>query len=171
MKLGYSHKNRNVQNYIDSALSQDLDKNSLSKLSKEELINIILSKADTQVPVSIFSQEPPPLESLVKFLIETKHMTVKDVASRLNRNFKTIWTTYHNSRSKKLKLEYSELTIPLQTFSKIKFSILESLTGYLLEKGLSISEISRLLNKDIRTIWTCQSRFMVKKKTINGGKK
>jgi len=151
-------------------------KKELSKFSKKELIDIILSNdvkaidADILVPSCVFSQDVPPLEGLVKFLIETKKLTIKETASRLNRNFKTIWTTYDHVKQKKLKLEYSEYVIPLSTFSKTNLSVLESLTGYLLQKGLSISGIAKILHKNVRTVWTCYSRLTVKKSVKNSAK-
>lgn len=158
------------------ALSSETDlKNKLNSLSKKDLIALIMSSKDIQIPVNIFSTDIPPLESLVKFLIEKKGMSIKTVAYKLNRNFKTIWTTYNNSKNKNLALEYYDRTIPLSVFSKTNLSILESLVSHLHSEGLTISEISKLLKKDVRTIWTCNSRSIIKKNieknNFNGGKK
>jgi hypothetical protein len=163
----------------------ELLRENLSKLSKKELIDLIILKTDIQVPVSVFSETVPPLESLTKYLIEVRKLSTNDIAIRLNRNFKTIWTTYSNARKKKLIFSESKYNIPLALFFKRKFSILETITTFLHDyEKLPFTRIAYLLNKDVKTVWTCYSRskkkeassqeindHILRNKNINGGNK
>ena len=56
-----------------------------------------------------------------------------------------------------------EYAIPLSEFEKFKeLSILEVVVNYLKNAGLKLSEISILLKRDIRTIWTLKKRAQLK---------
>jgi len=135
----------------------------LSKISKQ----VALLQQDKEVPVSIFSGDVPPLEALVKFLVENQELSITNISRRLNRNFKTIWTTYKNSQNKRLPTLDSLYFAPLVLFAKDRLSILESLVSYLHnDKKLEFYKIALLLRKDIRTIWTCNKRSEMKLKKI-----
>ena len=141
-------------------LKGNLSYSDLKERSKEELIRLILESTDIEVPISVFSGSLPPLTSLVKYLSVSRKLSVKEIASRLNRHEQTIWTVLRNSRRSKATFAASEITVPLSIFCKDRHSILESLTNYLtVERNMRIGEIALLLNKSIKTIWTCQSRF------------
>jgi hypothetical protein len=140
---------------VDNSISYD----SLKNKSKEELIRIILSQNDIQIPATVFSSEIAPLTSLVKYLHDEKKMPVKEISSRLNRHEQTIWTIVRLGKKAKLLVKPTKIFIPLSVFSKEKLSALESLTSYLSEQGMKISEIALLLNKNLKTIWTCYSRY------------
>ncbi len=127
------------------------------KLSDEDLIKFI--KENTPIPISIFKNSSP-LESLVKYLKDNLSLSLRDIASLLNRDQRTIWITYNNVNKKKLTLDISsDIKLQLHIFSDRRLSILENLTSYLIDElGYSISEISTLLNRDYKTIWTCYKR-------------
>ena len=80
----------------------------------------------------------------------------------LNRNDRTIWATYNNAvkkRKERLPVKESKLYIPVSIFSGRKLSVLETIVSYLKDKfGLRYSEISALLNRDERNIWTAYNR-------------
>lgn len=132
----------------------DLDDKEILNLIREDLIFI---------PVSIFSGSLAPLEAVVYYLKEDGYSFHK-IASLLNRNDRTIWVTYNKSLKKKFKEEStSNLMIPLSILKNRRFSILESITFYLKEeKKLSLRQISTILNKNPKTIWTVYSRFKKK---------
>ncbi|NTV24047.1 MAG: hypothetical protein HGA85_06795, partial [Nanoarchaeota archaeon] len=137
----------------------------LQKKSKEELIAMILSREDISIPVSLFSSGAPPLECLVYFLREEKKMPVAEIALRLNRNLQTIWTTYRNSKAKKILPGNSKINVPLSIFAKDDKSILESLVHYLkISHRLKLADISRLISRDIRVIYTHYHRYEMKMK-------
>jgi hypothetical protein len=142
---------------IDYSILNDRQK--LSSLSKDELIGIVLMQNDVRVPLSVFLNDMAPLEALTRFLIDSKKFSIKNSALRLNRDFNTIWTTYHNAKNKKFQTSDSEYTIPLMVFAKENLSILESLVKYLHEHySLKLSAIAKLVNRDTRTVWTCYNR-------------
>ena len=57
----------------------------------------------------------------------------------------------------KLKVLEGE-KIPASIFRARLLSVMESLVEYLKEKGMKLSEIAALLNRDNRTIWTVYNR-------------
>ena len=130
-------------------------------LSTPELITKIEEK-EIVIPITIFNNNLSSLESVVKFLKENLNLTVKEIASKLNRNNKTIYQAYSSSRKKQqqeFKETQPELYIPISILANRKLAVLESITKFLYESSkLNFSEISRSLQRDPRTIWTVYSR-------------
>lgn len=54
--------------------------------------------------------------------------------------------------------------VPLSIFKDRSLTVLEAVVLYLKNSGLSFKEISVLLNRDQRTIWTVHNRAIKKKK-------
>ncbi len=111
-----------------------------------------------ELPVSIFdNEELSALETITKYLKENENLRYTDIAKLLNRDQRTIWVTYNNSKKKKqdsLKIEKSEYIVPLDIFSDRNLSILENLVFYLKETyNLRYVEIAGLLHRDERNIW------------------
>ncbi len=123
-------------------------------------------KKEILIPVSIFSKTLSTLETIVKYLKENQNLRFNSIAKILNRDQRTIWTTYKNSTKKfpgRLRDEESLFLIPISTISNRKFSSLEAVVAYLHENfRLNFSEISKLLKRDQRTIWTVYSRYKTK---------
>jgi hypothetical protein len=151
-------------------LSRQFSEDFLRTKSKEELIRIILNKTDIQIPISLFLNAAGPLECLVKYLKDELGLSIKDISFKLNRNIQTIWTTYRNSRNKKIEYKSSQFTIPLSIFSKEDKSVLESLVFYLNDSfKLRFCEISKLLNRDNREVWMYYHRYTAKEKLLSKG--
>ena len=126
------------------------------KLSDRDFLELI--KNNIPIPLSIFKNSSP-LESLVKYLKDNLNFTLKEIASLLDRDQRTIWITYNNAVKKKITLAISsKVTVPLEIFADRKYSALENLVSYLLDQGYKISEISELLNRNYKTIWTLAKR-------------
>ena len=122
---------------------------------------------DIKIPLSLFREKIGAAEVLCKYLKENKHLTLKQISSVLNRDQRTIWTNYNNAVKKNkeiLKIKEKGL-ISIEIFSNRKFSILESLVYYLKQKSFKNKEISKILNKDPRNVYTLYSRAMKKLKT------
>ncbi|MBD3203703.1 hypothetical protein GF327_05370 [Candidatus Woesearchaeota archaeon] len=118
-----------------------------------------------QIPVQIFSYDLSPLESIVKYLKENIRLNYHDIGVILNRDERTIWKTYNNSKKKNkdlLIIKKEKYFIPVKEFSNRKFSILESICLYLIE-FLSIPDIARLLNKNPSSMYTVKNRAIKKK--------
>lgn len=135
-------------------------------ISDKDLMGII-SEPSIQIPVSIYScPELSALESSVKYLKENLGLKYSVIGKLLNRDERTIWTTYSNAQKKfSKKLDDSSLEkLPIQVISTREYSILESITGYLKdERELKYSEIARILARDQRTVWTCYNRLQKKR--------
>ena len=148
----------------------------LTSLSKAELLSFIeknlpsLSEADLPVkketeaiPISVFdNKELSSLETICKYLKENISLSYHEIAVLLNRNDRTIWTTYNNAH-KKLEAKFiaakSEIFIPISIFTERKLSVLESIAVYLKdERGLTFHQIAVLLNRNDRPIWTVYNR-------------
>ena len=136
------------------------------KLTKEDLINIYEGIEEIKVPLSIFSKLSP-LEALVKFLKENLGLRFSEIASKLNRDDRSIWRTYQQAKYKNIpfELKKDELLIPLSIFKNRNLSILENLVVYLKSNiNVSVKEISFLVNKSLSTIWTAYNRAKKKLK-------
>jgi hypothetical protein len=131
----------------------------LEKQSRDELIGILMMQKDEKIPVSIFNNSLGPLEALVKYLREEKNYTTIAISRELNRDNRTIWSTYNNVKDKKIKIDYSQYIIPLSVFLKKDLSILESLVHHLkIFHSLTYHQIAVLIGRDDRTIWTVYDR-------------
>jgi len=135
-------------------------------LSTNEVFNLIERKQVSKeilIPVSIF--EIPglsALETICKYLKEELDLNYSKIALLLNRNSRTIWTTYSNAikkRKEKLLVKDSKFLIPVSIFKNRKLSVLEALVSYLKEKfSLRYSQIGILLARNERNIWTVYQR-------------
>ena len=137
-------------------------------LTASEILSLIEEKPISKeifVPVSIFESKLSALEAICKYLKEELNLNYSRIASLLNRDSRTIWTTYNNATKRKQKLIVKESTlIPISIFADRRFSVLESIIGHLKERfGLRYSEISILLNRDERNIWAIYSKYKKKK--------
>lgn len=186
MRIKKKNKSQNLSNLtnLDSLLSElqktsNLTKEDLTKLLKEDITRLLklfeLQKElpskkieEIQIPVSIFKTDLAPLESLIKYLKENLNFSYKKISTLLNRSNKTIWSSYNiviKKQPEKFIVKKSEFLIPISIFSNRKFSILESLILHLKSQQFSFKQVSALLQKDYRTIWTCYSRAQKKIKT------
>ena len=128
-------------------------------LNNEELIKII--KENIPVPVSIFKNNSP-LEALVKYLKENIGLSLQEISKLLNRDPRTIWITYNNSKDLTLDVS-SKIKVPVEIFSDRKYSVFENLVDYLVqEEKLELSKIAKLVSRDYKTIWTFYKRAKVK---------
>jgi len=136
-------------------------------LSKNDLINIYEGVEQLRIPLSIFSHKLSPLEAFVKYLKENLGLRFNKIASELNRDDRSIWRTYQQSKIKSeiaLELKKDEILIPISIFKNRNLSILEHLVVYLKDElDIPVKEISTLVNKKPSTIWTVHNR--AKKKT------
>ncbi|GAG33093.1 unnamed protein product, partial [marine sediment metagenome] len=115
--------------------------------------------------IEIFSKKLGALEAISKYMKETLNMNYREIAELLNRDERTIWTTYNKARKKQpesIKIEETEISLPLSIFKNKKLTILESVIIYLKQKEMKYIEIADLLNRDQRNIWTIYSRALKK---------
>lgn len=146
---------------------------SLSKAEKLNLISILKKEiekpSESELPVSIFKHNLSALRTIVKYLKENLSLKNQEIADILNRDYKTVYSTYNKANKehpKKFIITQSQFFIPLSIFKNRKLSILENLVSHLKEvSGLKYKEIAKLLNLNYKTIVTVANR--AKKKSEN----
>ena len=119
-------------------------------------------KESPLVPLSVFrNRELGSLEALTKFLREHHGLGHSEIAGLLNRDSRTIWTTYDSAKRKCSAPHVPserDVWVPSTLFCDRRLGPLEALSLHLHEKGHSYTEIASFLNRDSRTIWTTCKR-------------
>ncbi len=150
--------------FLDAShLEYDLGEESGSNTVEQECVIDVPSSSyldqrysnEIYIPASLFNSSLAPFQALVKYLKEVSGLSNSDISSLLGRDIKAVWATYKKVKEKKLEpIKDSRFSIPLSFFRKYRLSVLESVSIFLKNTGLSYAEISRLTGKDQRTIWT-----------------
>jgi hypothetical protein len=135
----------------------------VKELYSEDPINSrIIFEKEQFLPDYIFSKKLSSFESIVKFLIENCGLTIKRTSILLQKSNKNIWYAYNSSKkkySKKFTEKKPNILLPLGALQDTDFSVLENIALYFKNTvGLRYSEISRILKRDQRTIWTVYSK-------------
>lgn len=136
-------------------------------LSKRFIPSEVLTGLEKQifVPVDIFSEKLGSFESIVKFLVENCSLGISGISGLLDRSYISIWNAYSSSKEKfpgRLAPKPCR-AIPLSILRKKEFGVLENIVAYLREVyAMSYREISIVVARDERTIWTSYQK--IKKK-------
>jgi hypothetical protein len=152
-----------------------MSKNSLnnrllsSTINDDEFLNALESFIDVykeerqksqkpSVPLPLFADSDLGiLEVIVKYTKENLTLTYSQIAVIINRDQRTVWTTYHKAiikHKEPFKIENEEYKIPCEIFTERSNGPLETLVVYLKQNlNLSFKQISIILNRDYRTIW------------------
>jgi len=139
-------------------------------LSSNEILSLIEKKPvskDILIPVSIFENNLlSALENICKYLKEELNLNNSKIASLLNRDIRTIWSTYNNAckkRKENLVVKESKFFIPVSIFKNRKLSVLEAIVSHLKETfRLRYKDIATLLNRNERNIWTIYNNYKKK---------
>jgi len=147
--------------------SQKRKANPEERRGKEPFDGTSKNSPSKLVPSYIFQDKRlTPLEALVKYLREKRKLSYYEISKLLSRNVRDIYKIYANAFDKsftEIPLRISpSCFIPVSIFSNRKLSALEALVSYLKDLGLSYRQISVLLNRDERTIWTVYKRAIKK---------
>ncbi|MBU4501146.1 MAG: hypothetical protein KKA79_01025 [Nanoarchaeota archaeon] len=144
--------------------SQDIldDINQKYNITTQQLKQLIKQKEES-IPLYIFdNEELSGLQFIVKYLKENKNLNYSKIARKINRNPKTIWTTYQHAKQRlpeRFEEQETELSIPVNIFCDRKLSVLEHITRHLKEVyDLNYTEIAKLLRRSPKTIWTVYQR-------------
>jgi hypothetical protein len=128
---------------------------------------------ELSIPVSVFCIELSPFESLVKYLKENMNLGYSKIGFLLKKDRRVVWITYKRATKKALQqfiVPEHSIYLPLTKLVSDKLSIAEIVVTYLKEDlKLRNSEISRLLKKDDRTVWTLYTRARKKKEAGTNG--
>lgn len=162
MNNNYILQNSLVYNNSDSLTTKNI--NYIVQTQHIPHVQISFSK-ETFIPLSILKNNSS-LEAIVLYLKEVLNLRFNDIAKLLNRNQRTIWVTYATAKKKKIVLDLentSQLNLPLNMFTSRNFSILETIVFYLRTNyALTFYQISALLGKNYRTVWTVYKRALRK---------
>ncbi len=173
---------------INEEISNDPFLNRLISSSKEKQVESIKSlmnllnisdkdlkekqdKNTEQIPVDVFNKDLGCLETMVKYLKENKGFSFVEIAKILNRNSKSMWISYRNSKKKhpnKFVNIVSDNYISTNIFCDpilSKLSVQENIVLYLKDElNLGYKKISEILERDYKTIWTVYNKAKKKKK-------
>jgi len=144
----------------------------LSELDESSLLELYLDfvkkqKQTKELPISLFKYDLPPSELIIKYLKENLGLEISEIAKLLDRNSGAIFTSYKHAVkkfSKRLVPEDSSITIPIDILANRSYSVLENIIVYLHEiKKLKLKEVSVLLNKSPKTVYTTYNRVIKKR--------
>ena len=149
---------------------EGLDKNSLQNLFLEFLEHIKnknLVSQEILIPITIFdSNKISSFQLVVKYLKENYNLTYHQLALLVNRDDRTIWSTYNNAIKKKkgkFVLKETRFYFPISIIYNRKLSVLESIVKYLKENyNLTYHQLALLVNRDDRTIWSTYNNALKK---------
>ncbi len=135
-------------------------------VNNKEISELIIVRKDIDISINIFANSLGALEALVKYMKENLNMNYAEIARKLGRDERTIWTAYKKASDKQkeaFKVGETGLSLPISIFEDENLTILEAVVLYLKEKGKKYSEIGKLLNRDQRNIWTIYSKAIDKR--------
>jgi hypothetical protein len=154
LKENYSEEKATITKLLVNEIRKE------QKLNKKDVNKLIKIKQDIEIPTSIFYKEMGTLESVIKYLKENINLSYHEIAELLNRDDRTIWTAYHKAIKKNnrpFEIKESDKKLPSSVLVNDGLTILESIVFYLKSQGLKYSEISEILDRDQRNVWTIYS--------------
>ena len=129
----------------------------------EQAYSKIHTPGEITLPLSIFFTDVSVMQVVVKYLHDVVQLSFDEIASRLQRSYPSIWTTYQKyPEGVSLAHTSSKIQIPISIFTNRTLGPLEALSSYLKSLGFSYAKIGSLLKKDERTIWTSFNRAQKK---------
>ena len=145
-------------------LAQEINrKYSLKPKQIIELIENVETKLS--IPLRIFQNRNLGIfETIVKFLHENHEFSFAQISKTLNRDNRTVWSTYHNANKKvpyklKSKFDNETIMIPIEIFSSRESGLLVTLVKYCNEElKLTNSVIAKVTNRNYKTIWAVANR-------------
>ena len=157
------------KNFVSFIHSYHKAKEKFDKSPKEIIKSL---SGQVLLPISIFVHQLGCLEAIVKYLRENLNLGFREIAQQLKKSQANIRVSYSNSNKKHASafetidvLKGSgQIFVPVKIFSSAKFSMLEALVKFLKEDlELKFCEISKLIGRDQRTVWTVYRRAVSKK--------
>ncbi len=135
------------------------EKEGISEAELAKRISFKPSKAAESIPIEAFNTNLSPLEAASRFMKDSLGKRIGQISEILGKHPSAVSFAYKSSLKKKFSLKHSEYSIPLDFFRKNrKLSVLEAAAAFLRSKSLSIAEISRILKRSPKTIWTLNKR-------------
>lgn len=115
------------------------------------------------IPVSLFSATSlSSLEAIAVYLHDNTGLSFAEMSKILGRHAAALHASYAVAKKKfpsQIIISETEYFIPCALLKERRYSVLETIVSYLKkEYHIKNKEISKLLNKDPRTIWTVLQR-------------
>ncbi len=161
-EMSESIEGKVLQDVLEFIKANKLSTVQVKKVFSKKICEWLFTRGK-DIPISIFNNEKiSVLEAVVKYLKEEQGLKLKEIADLLNRNNKTIWTTYNNASKKMtepVNIDNINIYIPLDLFQDRGSSPLEVVVRYLKDDlNFKNHEIAKLLNRNQKTIWTTYNR-------------
>ena len=128
-------------------------------MSDEQILKLVMAEQVPvlAIPLSVFENKGlSALELICKYLKEEKKLGINQIAELLQRDYRTIWTTYSKANKKRkarLIISETKLTIPVSVIADRKLSVLEAIVSYLKDEfGLRYNAIASLIFRDQRNV-------------------
>jgi len=143
-----------------------LVKEALFAYTKEELIDLILSRLKTkqveQIPITIFATRLSPLQSVTRYLFD-RNKKVSTIARILSKRTASVSEALRNSKDLDFNISQTDLFIPISEFTEHPaLSILEVVVVNLKARDYGFTDIARKMQKSPKTIWTVYKRAQKK---------
>ena len=147
------------------------------RLTDKEITELLIKteerlvRKEVLMPITIYdNKELSALETNCKYLKEELKLRYHQIALLLNRDERTIWTTYNNAKKKRKErviIKITNIFIPSSIFKDRRISVLESLVRHLKDKyELTYHKIALLLDRDERNIWAVYNRAKKKERAF-----
>lgn len=159
---------RDSGNFINPHTEKELKEELRFLKERFDILEAKLNVKEEEIPLDIFSNDTlSSLETIVKFLKENRGHNFSQIASLLNRDPRTIWTTYTKAK-KKLKQPFKKISsqhnIPISALQDRSLGVLESICLYLKDSlHFTTQEIALALKRSNKTIWTSYHKAKTKK--------
>jgi DNA-directed RNA polymerase specialized sigma24 family protein len=129
-------------------------------LTFEELTKLYY-KDQENIPIEVFTKKLSPSEAVCKYLKENLRFSYHEIAEKLNRDDRSVWTSYQRAAKKQsspIKITRKTPSIPLTILKNRSLSFLENITHHLHQQGLKPKQIALVLNRKAPIIHTVLSR-------------
>tara|TARA_Y100000310_G_C20469450_1_gene709238 strand:- start:316 stop:609 length:294 start_codon:yes stop_codon:yes gene_type:complete len=93
MSLSLLEKNPQITSFV-SNVKKKFD------LSDEDILDLFQEKKKIVLPITIFNDKLGMLESASLYMKDKLNLSFKEIAELLERDYKTIWTSYSKAKQK-----------------------------------------------------------------------
>jgi len=130
--------------------------------SLETFIEVYRQNIEGTIPLEIYTENLGVMEATIKYLKEEKNYNYSEIARKLNRDERTIWTGYKKALQKKKEgfmIINPKQNIPLTILTDRTKTPLSQIINYLKKRhNMKTRQIADLLKKDYKTIWAANKR-------------
>ena len=152
--------NINKKSYLVSIPNSDNNQELIIAL-EEFITKYKHQKEIKEIPLSLFSNRKlGVLEVTVKYLKENNNLPNSEIAKILNRDERTISSTYNKAikKNKELFSTKKDTLVNVSIFTNRNLAPLKALIINLKDNGKNLKQISQILNRSYKTIWSTYNK-------------